>query len=104
VEALRCAWETQKEWIGHAIPVKIGLHVGDVVMEEGDVYGDGVNIASRVETLAVVGSVLMTERVISEIKGHPEMTFQSIGTFHFKNVSKPTEVFALNLEIRLHLL
>ena len=77
------------------VPLRIGIHIGDIVQQEGNIYGDGVNLASRVESMGVPGSILVTERVIHDVKSHPEFEMKSLGSFQFKNVEKPMEVFAL---------
>ena len=77
------------------VPLRIGIHVGDVVMEDGDIYGDGVNLAARIEALGAPGGVLFTERVIHDIRSHPEFQTVSLGKFALKNVTDPLEVFAL---------
>ncbi|MFK7923234.1 MAG: adenylate/guanylate cyclase domain-containing protein [Bacteroidia bacterium] len=77
------------------VPLRIGIHIGDIVMQEGNIYGDGVNLASRVESMGVPGSILVTERVIHDVKSHPEFEMVSLGNFQFKNVDNPMEVFAL---------
>ncbi|MEL6252589.1 MAG: adenylate/guanylate cyclase domain-containing protein [Bacteroidota bacterium] len=77
------------------VPLRIGIHIGDIVFTDGNIYGDGVNLASRVESMGVPGSILVTERVIHDVKSHPEFEMASLGKFQFKNVEKPMEVFAL---------
>jgi adenylate cyclase len=99
VDAVRCALEIQtilqKEPV---VPLRIGIHVGDVVLEDGDVYGDGVNLAARVEALGAPGAVLFTERVIHDIRSHPDLQTVSLGKVNLKNVLEPLEVFALSNE------
>ena len=96
VEALKCAKALQQILQEEpAVPLRIGIHIGDIVIKEGKIYGDGVNLASRVESLGVPGSILVTEQVIPNIQSHPEFQMASLGKFQFKNVSKPMEVFAL---------
>ncbi len=99
VDAVRCALEVQtilqKEPV---VPLRIGIHVGDVVLEDGDVYGDGVNLAARVEALGAPGAVLFTERVIHDIRSHPDLQAVSLGKVNLKNVLEPLEVFALSNE------
>jgi len=99
IEAVNCAIEMQlafKQW--PQIPVRIGVHLGDIIYDEEEVIGDGVNIASRVESLAVVGSVFISSKVYDEIKNQPSIRTQSIGYFEFKNVEQPIEVFAIKNE------
>jgi adenylate cyclase len=96
VQALHAAREIQLALKTEPhVPLRIGIHIGDIVMQEGNVYGDGVNLASRVESMGVSGSVLVTERVIHDVKSHPEFEMASLGSFRFKNVEKPMEIYAL---------
>ena len=94
VEAVKCAKAIQQSLKGD-VPLRIGIHIGDIVLKNGHIYGDGVNLASRVESMGIPGSVLVTERVIHDVKSHPEFEMTSLGKFQFKNVSNPMEVFAL---------
>jgi len=75
--------------------VRIGVHYGEVVVEGGDVFGDAVNIASRIQSLGIAGSVLFSKKVADEIKNKVEFSTVSIGQFNFKNVVEAIEVFAL---------
>ncbi|MCP5108244.1 MAG: guanylate cyclase, partial [bacterium] len=96
VEAVTCAVEIQGELQKEPkIPVRIGLHIGDIVYDSEDIYGDGVNVASRVESLAAPGGVLVSDKVFDEIKNHPEFSTVSMGEFELKNVKRPLELFAL---------
>ena len=96
VEAVRCAKNLQQEMQkAPTIPLRAGIHIGDVYIEDDQIYGDGVNLASRVESLGVPGAVLLTERVVYDIKSHPEFELTSMGQFSFKNVKQPMEVFAV---------
>ena len=76
--------------------LRIGIHLGEVVFENDDVYGDGVNIASRIETLGVGSSILMSKTIRDQVKNNAELQIQSLGSFEFKNVEEPVEVFALS--------
>ena len=76
--------------------LKIGIHLGEVVFENDDVYGDGVNIASRIETLGVAKSILLSKAVRDQIKNNAAFQLTSLGTFNFKNVEEPLEVFAVS--------
>ena len=96
VEAMHAAKNIQESLQAEPkVPLRIGIHIGDIVIQEGNIYGDGVNLASRVESMGVPGSILVTERVIHDVKSHPEFDMTSLGKFQFKNVEKPIEVFAL---------
>jgi TolB-like protein/class 3 adenylate cyclase/Tfp pilus assembly protein PilF len=96
IEAVRCSIDIQKELqAAPKIPIRIGIHIGDVVYEDDGVFGDGVNIASRIESLGVVGGVLISDKIYDEIKNHPEFQTASQGLFELKNVRRPIEIFAL---------
>lgn len=77
------------------VPHRIGIHVGDIVRDASGVFGDGVNVASRIESLAIAGSVLLSDKVHQELQNHPTLKTRSLGEFQLKNVKKPVEVFAL---------
>jgi class 3 adenylate cyclase len=76
--------------------LKIGIHMGEVVFENDDVYGDGVNIASRIETLGVGSSILFSKTIRDQVKNNAEFQISSLGSFDFKNVGETVEVFALS--------
>lgn len=80
------------------VPLRIGIHIGDISIDENGLYGDGVNIASRIESLAVSGSVFISDKVFDEIKNQPLVNTISMGLFELKNVSRPMEVFAITNE------
>lgn len=75
--------------------LKIGIHLGEVVFENEDVYGDGVNIASRIETLGVGSSILMSKTIRDQIKNNAAFQITSLGSFEFKNVEEAIEIFAI---------
>jgi len=77
------------------IPVRIGIHTGDIIFTEDDIIGDGVNVASRIESLSVAGSVFISEKVYDEVKNQTGIFTVSMGVFELKNVDKPMEVFAI---------
>lgn len=77
------------------VPLRIGIHIGDVVHLDDDVYGDAVNIASRIESMGVPGSVLVSRSVFDKVKNQTQVKFQTLGRFNFKNISESIEVFAL---------
>jgi TolB-like protein/class 3 adenylate cyclase/Tfp pilus assembly protein PilF len=96
IHAVRCAIEMQLAFrTDPAIPVRIGIHTGDIIFTEDDIIGDGVNVASRVESLAVSGSVFISEKVFDEVKNQPDIQTSSMGVFELKNVEKPLEVYAI---------
>ena len=76
--------------------LSIGIHQGEIIFENNDIYGDAVNIASRIQSLGVPGSVLFSKKITEEIKNKSEFQLTSLGSFEFKNVEEPIEVFALS--------
>ncbi len=95
-EAIRCAVDIQQQLQGEPkVPLRIGLHIGEVFFEEGKIFGDGVNIASRIQSIGVANSILFSSEIGSKLGNQPEFKMQSLGSFQFKNVSLPVEVFAL---------
>jgi class 3 adenylate cyclase len=96
VEALKCAIITQRELRKDpVVPLRIGLHSGELVWDDNDVYGSAVNIASRLETFAVEGAILTSSRLREELSNQLEFSFESLGRFQLKNVPKPMEIFAV---------
>ena len=98
-DAVRCALSLQKEFQQKpVVPLRIGIHMGEVLIEDKEIYGSGVNLASRIESLGMAGAVLFSKTVCEQIQNHPEFKAVSLGSFAFKNVEKQTEVFALTNE------
>ncbi len=99
VEAVECAIKMQQQFqLGNVVPLRIGIHLGDIVFDENDVYGDGVNLASRIESLGVSGCVLISDKIGYAIKNQSNFESQSLGFFEFKNIKDPVEVFAISNE------
>jgi adenylate cyclase len=88
-DALNCAKEIIIAAKSRDIGLRIGIHLGEVVFQNNDVFGDGVNVAARVESIAVPGSVLMTEKVYDDIRNKPDVDAVALGKYALKNVSKP---------------
>ncbi len=96
IEAVGCAVDIQTELQKEPpIPLRIGIHTGDIVYDDEGIYGDGVNIASRIEGLSTPGSVLISGKLADEIKNQPGFSFKSLGAFELKNVKQPVEVYAV---------
>jgi len=98
VEAVQCAIKIQKILSDNqpVVPVRIGLHLGDIVYNQTEVYGDGVNVAARIENISTAGSILLSEKINDELKNHKEVSTISLGSFEFKNVANPVEIFAIS--------
>lgn len=78
------------------VPLRIGIHEADIVFEDGDVLGDGVNIASRLESLAIPGSILISAKVYDDIKNQKNIQVSSLGKYLLKNVTEPMEIFSIS--------
>lgn len=99
VEAVQCALSMQQKFMQPPkVPVRMGLHIGDIIFNEEHIFGDGVNLTSRVESLGVPGSVLISDKANEELHNHPELKTISVGVYQFKNIDRLVEVFALNHE------
>lgn len=77
------------------VDLRMGIHTGDVTVEEGAIYGDGVNLASRIESLGVPGGILISEKVFDEIKNQDNIRTRELGYFELKNVKLPVRIFAI---------
>ena len=105
VDALRCASEIQTAMaeanVGIAadkrIEFRIGVHQGDIVVEDGDIFGDGVNVAARLETLADPGDICVSARVQEDAAGKLDLTFEDLGEQSLKNIARPVRVYRVRL-------
>jgi TolB-like protein len=80
------------------VPVRIGLHSGDIIYDDEGVFGDGVNLAARVQALAEPGGVLISEKVYDDVKNQRGIDTRSLGAFALKNVKRPMEIWAITNE------
>jgi adenylate cyclase len=109
VDALRCATEVQASMAQRnaAIPdeerieFRIGINVGDIVVEDGDIFGDGVNVAARLEGLAEPGGVCVSARVQEDATGKLDLTFDEMGEQQLKNITRPVHVYRVAMERRV---
>ena len=96
VNALAAAVEIQLEAQSDTtLPLRIGIHQGEINFDSQGAYGDSVNIASRIEGLGIPGSVLISGKVHDDVKNQPAFETRSLGTFELKNVRRPVEVYAV---------
>jgi TolB-like protein/Tfp pilus assembly protein PilF len=96
VDAVSCARAIQDSLRDdNELTLRIGIHVGDVVFEEGDIFGDGVNVASRIEPLAEPGGICLSGRVYDDIRNKPDVEAVLLGEKQLKNVKHPLKVYAL---------
>jgi len=97
LESVKAATKLQLEMqTAPIIPVRIGIHTGDVLVDDNNIYGDGVNIASRMESFAVPGSVFISSKAYDDIKNQKEVSAISMGRYLLKNVKDQMEIFAIN--------
>jgi class 3 adenylate cyclase/dienelactone hydrolase len=97
IEAVSCALEIQKELLkSPKVPIRIGIHIGEVVFSDDDVYGDGINITSRIQNLGTPGSILFSLDVYEKIKNHPEFKAVYLGKRSLKNVIVSLDLYALS--------
>jgi len=103
LSAVKCAYEIQKttKEFNNSLPeerrvhLRIGIHLGDVVESQGDISGDAVNVASRIESLADSGGVCLTRQVYDQVQNKLELPLISLGTRLLKNVSSSMEVYKM---------
>jgi adenylate cyclase len=105
LEATRCAFDIQQSLSelnssrqeDKRVLLRVGIHLGDVIHDQNDVYGDAVNIASRIEPLASPGGICVTQQVYDQIKNKFEFPLSSLGQKNLKNVGEPIEVYRVIL-------
>ena len=97
VDALQCAYELQKQFMdAPKIPLRIGIHYGKVIFHNRKLFGDTVNLSSRIESIGQPGSVLISRQVVEALPETHSFQFLSLGVFKFKNVAREMEVYALD--------
>ncbi|SDR62008.1 Adenylate cyclase, class 3 [Rhizobiales bacterium GAS113] len=107
VDAVRCAIDVQRGMAARneAVPqekrieFRVGINVGDIIIDGSDIYGDGVNVAARLEGIAEPGGIFISRPVYDQIDGKLALSFRELGPRSLKNIAKPVEVFAID---RLH--
>ena len=97
IGAINCAIQIQETLIRNdGAPLRIGVHLGDVTFKKGDIYGDALNIASRIESTAIPGSVLVSRDLYDKVKSQGKFAFKSLGNLKYKNVQDSIEVLAVS--------
>jgi adenylate cyclase len=105
VDAVRCAVELQREMITRnaaepaerRIEFRMGINVGDVIIEDGDIFGDGVNIAARLEALAEPGGICLSAAAHEQVRDRLNIAFDDLGEQQVKNITRPVRVFRVTL-------
>jgi TolB-like protein/class 3 adenylate cyclase/Tfp pilus assembly protein PilF len=103
VDAVRCAMEIQHGMAernavipeDRRVEFRIGINVGDIILDDGDIYGDGVNIAARLETLASPGAICLSENTYTQIKGKLPINVSDLGVQQLKNIAQPVRVYSV---------
>jgi class 3 adenylate cyclase/tetratricopeptide (TPR) repeat protein len=95
VEAVAFSGQIQNHFIDNQLDVRIGIHLGDVLYKSDNVYGDTINLTSRIQSKGVAGSVLLSRSVYEQVRNHASFQSVGLGYFSFKNVDDPIEIFAL---------
>jgi adenylate cyclase len=106
VDAVRCAMEIQRAMAERnasvseerRIEFRIGINVGDIIIDEGDIYGDGVNVAARVEALAHPGAICVSENAYQQVKGKLALDVSDMGEQQLKNIAQPVRVYGVRLQ------
>jgi adenylate cyclase len=105
VDAARCAIFIQQEMAGRnasvaaelRIEFRIGIHVGDIIIDDDDIFGDGVNIAARLEGIAEPGGICISDDAHRQIRGKVDSSFDDIGEQNLKNISEPMRAWCIRL-------
>ena len=108
VDAVRCAVEIQREMIDRnadipaerRITFRIGINLGDIIIDEGDIYGDGVNVAARLEALAEPGGICVSRVVRDQVRDKLDFAFDDRGEQQVKNISRPVRSYFVQLNDR----
>jgi adenylate cyclase len=103
---MRCAMEIQRAMTERnaeipkerRIEFRIGINVGDIISDEGDIYGDGVNIAARIETLAIPGAICLSDNAYQQIKGKLTLNVNDMGEQPLKNIAGPIRVYRVQID------
>src|SRR6202011_3208174 len=103
VDAVRCAVEVQREMARHVADVpaerriefRVGINLGDVIVEGGDIFGAGVNVAARLEGIAEPGGICISEDAFRQVRGKIEAEFADIGEQSLKNIARPLRVYRI---------
>ena len=97
--AVECGVALQKELKKEPpVPIRVGIHTGDITYSREEAYGDGVNVAARIEALSIPGGVFITEKVYDDIKNHSWLHARPLGAFNLKNIREDVRVYAVDNE------
>jgi TolB-like protein len=105
ITAVRCAVEVQRAMVERnsevpqekRIEFRMGINVGDIIIDRTDIWGDGVNVAARLEALAEPGGICVSGRVQEDVHGRLDIAFEDTGEQHLKNIARPVRVYRVRL-------
>jgi adenylate cyclase len=93
--AVQAAVGIQREFSAQEVPVRVGIHVGEVIVEDERLTGEAVNIAARIESFAIPGGVMLSDSAYDQIKNRGDVSVVALGRFRLKNVGRPFELYAV---------
>ncbi|NND05317.1 MAG: NINE protein [Saprospiraceae bacterium] len=97
VAAVECAVEMQRQFkISPEVPLRMGIHTGDITYDKEEAYGHGMNVAARIEPICVPGGIFISEKVFDDIRNHTWLDAVPLGPYQLKNVDKDIELFAVS--------
>ena len=105
VDAVNCAMAVQDQMAernaavpqGQRIEFRIGIHVGDIIIDDNDIFGDGVNVAARLEGIADPGGVCLSDDAYRQVRGKVEMACHDLGSQNLKNIAEPMRAWQMRL-------
>ena len=103
VQAVEAAQAIQQANAGGKLPLRIGIHVGDVVVQGDDLMGDGINVAARIEAVADAGGIALSRQAHDQVRDRLGITFEDRGEIELKNIARPVHVFAVAAQVQRHL-
>jgi class 3 adenylate cyclase/pimeloyl-ACP methyl ester carboxylesterase len=106
LDAVACAVEIQRGMLARnsivpqdgRIEFRVGINLGDVIREGTDIFGDGVNVAARLESIADRGGICISRQVLDQVEGKLDLTYRELGRQNLKNIAKPVEAYAIQLD------
>ncbi|HTQ02008.1 MAG TPA: adenylate/guanylate cyclase domain-containing protein [Casimicrobiaceae bacterium] len=107
IDAVTCALDIQRKMAlrnadvapEQSVQFRIGINVGDILFEDGDIFGDGVNVAARIEPLATAGGICISSAVRDQMGDRLGVTFEDLGEQAVKNIARPIHVFRVGLDV-----
>src|ERR1700722_1031608 len=106
VDAVACAMTVQAKMIeprgdtAQSIRLRIGINIGDIIIDADDIFGDGVNVAARLEGIAEPGGICISSSAYEQVRGRVNIEFVDLGKHNLKNISRPTRAYAVSLDAK----